>query len=253
MSLLRLPPLPLIKQSPAYLPLSTSPSPLVSRVSPHAPNLHNMGLQHFSRKNPSLRRPLHVLHLLLQEEICPNRVPRRFRFTLCLQKILRVFRFQASPFLRLKASIPAANQILGANKDSGDEGIKKVSGLQNVQCYEERKLQGSETSNESELFPVSELVCKTMYAWKEAVSPHLAAEKEEAMVSDSKVLDMLKRCLENRPGPGKEDSEIMCVIETAGGVASPVLFSATYIDLFDYRLFSSGWEIRWNLRNYICL
>ncbi|KAL3613916.1 Bifunctional dethiobiotin synthetase/7,8-diamino-pelargonic acid aminotransferase, mitochondrial [Castilleja foliolosa] len=132
----------------------------------------------------------------------------------------------------LKASIPAANQILGSNKDSGDEVIKKVGGLQNVQCYEERKLQGSETSNESELFPVSELVCKTMYAWKEAVSPHLAAEKEEAMVSDSEVLDMLKRCLENRPGPGNEDSEIMCVIETAGGVASPGPSGCLQCDLY---------------------
>ncbi|KAL6525441.1 Bifunctional dethiobiotin synthetase/7,8-diamino-pelargonic acid aminotransferase, mitochondrial [Orobanche hederae] len=140
----------------------------------------------------------------------------------------------------LKASIPAANHVLGngivgggvRNKEFGDELVRKGVGLQNVHWYEERKLQGSETSNESELFPVSDVVCKTMYGWKEAVSPHLAAEKEEATVNDSDVLDMLKRCLGNGLVGSREDLDIMCVIETAGGVASPGPSGSLQCDLY---------------------
>lgn len=146
----------------------------------------------------------------------------------------------------LKASIPAANKVLGngvvgdsvRNDDFRGEVVEKGgsfgAGLKNVHWYEERKLQGSE-SNEAELFPVSEVVCKTLYGWKEAVSPHLAAEREEAIVKDSEVLDMLKRCL----GDGfvgnscsTEELEVMCVIETAGGVASPGPSGSLQCDLY---------------------
>lgn len=143
----------------------------------------------------------------------------------------------------LKASIPAANKVLGngvgsgclRNEDFRGEAVEKGdAGLKNVHWYEERKLQGSE-SNEAELFPVSEVVCKTMYAWNEPVSPHLAAEREEAMVEDSEVLDMLKRCLENGfvgTSCSSEEFEGMCVIETAGGVASPGPSGSLQCDLY---------------------
>lgn len=42
---------------------------------------------------------------------------------------------------------------------------------------------------------VSELVSKTLYAWREAVSPHLAAERENGVVEDSAVVEMLQQCL----------------------------------------------------------
>lgn len=130
----------------------------------------------------------------------------------------------------LKASIPAASDILrsGAEDDSPGFGLKRVH------WYEERKLQGSE-SNEVELLPASEVVCKTLYAWKEAVSPHLAAEREEAMVPDSEVLDMLSRCLANDTvgnSSSTEKIEVMTVIETAGGVASPGPSGSLQCDLY---------------------
>ncbi|KAI3444139.1 hypothetical protein Pfo_000804 [Paulownia fortunei] len=146
----------------------------------------------------------------------------------------------------LKASIPAANEVLrngivGGCVRSEDFGVEVVEkggnfggGLQNVHCYEERTLQGSE-SNEAGLFPVSEVVCKTMYGWKESVSPHLAAEREEANVKDSEVLDMLKRCLGSGlvgTSCGTEELEVMCVIETAGGVASPGPSGSLQCDLY---------------------
>ncbi|KAL0339990.1 UNVERIFIED_CONTAM: Bifunctional dethiobiotin synthetase/7,8-diamino-pelargonic acid aminotransferase, mitochondrial [Sesamum radiatum] len=108
----------------------------------------------------------------------------------------------------LKASSPAANAVLRNGMAGGslrteafgaevvEKGGNIGGGIENVHWYEERKMRGSE-SNETELFPASQIVCKTMYAWKEAVSPHLAAEREEAMVGDSEVLHMLKRCLGN--------------------------------------------------------
>lgn len=134
----------------------------------------------------------------------------------------------------LRASIPAASDVLGNGVVGGNlaEVVEKGGefgyGLKNVHWYEERKLQGSE-SNETELFPVSEAVCKTLYAWKEAVSPHLAAEREEAMVSDSEVLDMLRRCLGN---DSTEEFEVISVIETAGGVASPGPSGSLQCDLY---------------------
>ncbi|PIN20538.1 Acetylornithine aminotransferase [Handroanthus impetiginosus] len=145
-----------------------------------------------------------------------------------------------------RASVPAASAVLGngvaggsvRNEDFGAEFVKNggnFSGrLESVHWYEERKLQGSD-SNEAELFPVSEVVCKTMYGWKEAVSPHLAAEREEAMVKDSEVLDTLNRCLRNilvGASCGTEESEVMCVIETAGGVASPGPSGSLQCDLY---------------------
>jgi dethiobiotin synthetase/adenosylmethionine--8-amino-7-oxononanoate aminotransferase len=68
---------------------------------------------------------------------------------------------------------------------------------------------------------VSELVCnETLYAWKEAVSPHLEAEKENGVVEGSLVLDTLEKSL-GKVEVRKEGMDVFCVVETAGGVASP--------------------------------
>ncbi|KAK4404549.1 Bifunctional dethiobiotin synthetase/7,8-diamino-pelargonic acid aminotransferase, mitochondrial [Sesamum angolense] len=156
----------------------------------------------------------------------------------------------------LKASSPAANAVLRNGMAGGslrteafgaevvEKGGNIGGGIENVHWYEERKMRGSE-SNETELFPASQIVCKTMYAWKEAVSPHLAAEREEAMVGDSEVLHMLKRCLGNGligASCNTEELEVMCVIETAGGVASPGPSGSLQCDL--YRNSCGGWTIR---------
>lgn len=82
----------------------------------------------------------------------------------------------------------------------------------------------------------SELVCKTLYAWREALSPHLVAEKEGARVEDVELLEMLTRCL----GNGSEtwvrkdgkNVDMMCVVETAGGVASPGPSGSLQCDLY---------------------
>ncbi|KAJ1433507.1 Pyridoxal phosphate-dependent transferase, major domain [Sesbania bispinosa] len=80
----------------------------------------------------------------------------------------------------------------------------------------------------------SELVCKTLYAWEEAVSPHLAAEREGFIVKDSMVLETLQRCFRDgfESCVDKERSEVLCVVETAGGVASPGPSGSLQCDLY---------------------
>ncbi|CAH9147974.1 unnamed protein product, partial [Cuscuta epithymum] len=83
---------------------------------------------------------------------------------------------------------------------------------------------------------VPELVCKTLYAWREALSPHVVAEKEGAPVDDIELLEKLKGCLgvhsETWVHQGGANVDMMCVIETAGGVASPGPSGSLQCDLY---------------------
>ena len=103
--------------------------------------------------------------------------------------------------------------------------------------YEESKAEGDVGGG-----AVSQLVCKTLYAWREAVSPHLAAERESGVVEDAAVLELLQKCLrfelEGGGEKGKE-TEIFCVVETAGGVASPGPSGSLQCDLYRYLNLSS--------------
>ncbi|KAL2464309.1 Bifunctional dethiobiotin synthetase/7 [Forsythia ovata] len=145
----------------------------------------------------------------------------------------------------LRVSVPAAKSLLGTgfvggSGKSDNFGIQNVvvsekkgkllNGFENVGFYEERKLQGSEIGTDE--FGSSELICKTMHGWKESVSPHLAAEREGALVGDYELLEILKRCIGSDLDGNKEELDIMCVIETAGGVASPGPSGSLQCDLY---------------------
>ncbi|GMP36450.1 hypothetical protein CsSME_00008577 [Camellia sinensis var. sinensis] len=133
----------------------------------------------------------------------------------------------------LKASISAAQSFLGGEiAMETEEGGELESGFRDLGWYEEMKLQGE--VGEVTAKP-SELICKTMYGWREAVSAHLAAEREGAMVEDSVLLGILKRSL----GIGLEGGfagdhkvRVLSVIETAGGVASPGPSGSFQCDLY---------------------
>ncbi|GMP36451.1 hypothetical protein CsSME_00008577 [Camellia sinensis var. sinensis] len=135
----------------------------------------------------------------------------------------------------LKASISAAQSFLGGEiAMETEEGGELESGFRDLGWYEEMKLQGE--VGEVTAKP-SELICKTMYGWREAVSAHLAAEREGAMVEDSVLLGILKRSL----GIGLEGGfagdhkvRVLSVIETAGGVASPGPSGSFQCDLYRY-------------------
>ncbi|OIS97356.1 PREDICTED: bifunctional dethiobiotin synthetase/7,8-diamino-pelargonic acid aminotransferase, mitochondrial [Nicotiana attenuata] len=126
----------------------------------------------------------------------------------------------------LRASVPASNAVV---KD--EMGRSCGNGVMNLGFYEESRLRG--TSENGEMMKgFSMLVCKTMYGWKEALSPHLVAERENARVEDAELLEMLKACLEIDKLESGEKGEVFCVIETAGGVASPGPSGSLQCDLY---------------------
>lgn len=98
--------------------------------------------------------------------------------------------------------------------------------MRDLDWSEERRVVGENSGNSEP----SKLVCKTMYAWGDPVSPHLAAERENGAIEDSALLEMLQRCLEI--GVGKEKMDHFCVVETAGGVASPGPSGSLQCDLY---------------------
>ncbi|KAF3325804.1 hypothetical protein FCM35_KLT08884 [Carex littledalei] len=111
-------------------------------------------------------------------------------------------------------SVVASNQILIASRSANELGGCS---------HEEVKVNGRQSEE-------VRLECKTLYAWREAVGPHLAAEREGLMVQDEVVRDVLGRFLgpQSRDGDGSE----WRLIETAGGVASPGPTGTLQCDLY---------------------
>lgn len=66
------------------------------------------------------------------------------------------------------------------------------------------------------------------------MSPHLAAERESGLVSDSTVLQVLQRCLQIGLEGRLAGHNVFCVVETAGGVASPGPSGTLQCDLYRY-------------------
>ncbi|KAF9680573.1 hypothetical protein SADUNF_Sadunf06G0135800 [Salix dunnii] len=122
----------------------------------------------------------------------------------------------------LNSSLSAASSLFG--DDSKTKGRKL--GIYNLNFSEENRYVKDGVN------VVSELVCETLYAWKEAVSPHLAAEKENGVVEDSLVLETLEKCLRKEEGRKEEEMDVFCVVETAGGVASPGPSGTLQCDLY---------------------
>ncbi|XP_071729663.1 bifunctional dethiobiotin synthetase/7,8-diamino-pelargonic acid aminotransferase, mitochondrial [Rutidosis leptorrhynchoides] len=120
----------------------------------------------------------------------------------------------------LNASLPAAKSKLG--NDFNQNELSTKNGFGEIGFSEERKVGGENGC---------ELICKTMYAWEEAISPHLAAEREGAVVADSDVLELLKKCLKIGVG-GSNKGSVLSLVETAGGVASPGSSGSLQCDLY---------------------
>lgn len=100
--------------------------------------------------------------------------------------------------------------------------------LRDLGAYEERRLLGEEWAAGA----ASELTCKTMYAWREAISPHLAVEREGGAVPDKVLLEVLGRCLRIGSEDGRGRMDVWSVVETAGGVASPGPSGTLQCDLY---------------------
>jgi dethiobiotin synthetase/adenosylmethionine--8-amino-7-oxononanoate aminotransferase len=126
----------------------------------------------------------------------------------------------------LKASVPSAQLVPGQEiAESCDSGMRDLG------YYEETRTEGEVRMGSG---AVSELVCKTLYAWREAVSPHLAAERESGVLEDSAVLELLQKCLRAELEGERKEMDVFCVVETAGGVASPGPSGSLQCDLYRY-------------------
>ncbi|KAK9715528.1 hypothetical protein RND81_06G170700 [Saponaria officinalis] len=76
------------------------------------------------------------------------------------------------------------------------------------------------------------VVCTTLYAWRDAVSPHLAVEREGMVLRDEELLNLVEKYLCDQVVKNGEDVEILGLIETAGGVASPAASGTLQCDLY---------------------
>ncbi|KAL6842248.1 hypothetical protein ACP4OV_027896 [Aristida adscensionis] len=73
------------------------------------------------------------------------------------------------------------------------------------------------------------LACSTVYAWREPVSPHLAAEREGMTAGDDEVRGCVGRWLAEGVA---QKGDVWKVLETAGGVASPGPSGTLQCDLY---------------------
>jgi hypothetical protein len=133
----------------------------------------------------------------------------------------------------LKVS-PVAWRCFPGSKDADESRMRDLgldeSGMVDLNSYEGRALQ---SFNKDRGSVDSELVCKTIYAWQEAVSPHLAAAREGCVVEDCSLLESLQKC--QGEFNGKTDSN-WSIIETAGGVASPGPSGTLQCDLYRHAI-----------------
>ncbi|GAB4838211.1 Bifunctional dethiobiotin synthetase/7,8-diamino-pelargonic acid aminotransferase, mitochondrial [Ancistrocladus abbreviatus] len=145
------------------------------------------------------------------------------------RKVSEIFLWRRAPGSLLasnhieNASILAAKGVLGS-VERGDGGLRDLS------WYEERRLEGEVILGASVR---RELMCKTLCAWSEAVSPHLAAERENGVMEDVGLLGMVQRSLwMGVNGVADKKDTTWSIIETAGGVASPGPSGSLQCDLY---------------------
>ena len=72
---------------------------------------------------------------------------------------------------------------------------------------------------------------KTLYAWGQPISPHLAVEREGRAVSDAAVAAAVAAELRSFAAAGGGQQHRLAIVETAGGVASPGPSGALQCDL----------------------
>ncbi|KAJ0031311.1 hypothetical protein Pint_14194 [Pistacia integerrima] len=127
----------------------------------------------------------------------------------------------------LKSSPSAAKSVLSEKFEV--HGEKCRPGMCDLNFSAQSKIMSDKNGKDV----ICELDCKTLFAWKEAVSPHLAAERESGVVGDNEVVELLGKCLrEGLESDRRERMEALCVVETAGGVASPGPSGSLQCDLY---------------------
>ncbi|XP_056176987.1 bifunctional dethiobiotin synthetase/7,8-diamino-pelargonic acid aminotransferase, mitochondrial isoform X2 [Syzygium oleosum] len=228
----------------------TSSSAAASAVSPLRVPLSHPAFLIWS-SNTSVGKTLVATGLAFASLFSPAPAPSRFHYLKPVQtgfpsdsdslflfdklaslSLLRKPRFPVLASHRvLRASAPAASAAaLSLSEARPRDGGDSDFGMVDLGVCEERRLEGERSGNGDGDEAVSELVSETVFAWKEAVSPHLAAEREGGVVEDSVVVEMVEKGL--RVGRRDGEGEVFCVIETSGGVASPGPSGTLQCDLY---------------------
>lgn len=127
--------------------------------------------------------------------------------------------------------LKASREVLRAATELTEDNIEEDLGFRGSCCYEETVV-GRGTGEEKGY----KLICLTLYGWKEAVSPHLAVEREGMAVDDSLLREELRSCLsvsiDGEKDGGDEKGAVWRLVETAGGVASPGPSGSLQCDLY---------------------
>lgn len=130
------------------------------------------------------------------------------------------------------------------------------AGMQEFCSYESQLLQGVQTRNlpdggvheKEQRHMQSRFTCKTMWAWHDPISPHLAVAREGSAVPDSLLVESVHGLLTalshssqgesnvRREDAGGDGDEKWAILETAGGIASPGPSGTLQCDLYRYVL-----------------
>ncbi|KAL9250706.1 hypothetical protein AKJ16_DCAP17606 [Drosera capensis] len=141
------------------------------------------------------------------------------------RKVSDLFLLRKTP-----GTLVTSNQTLMASGSAAEAcGVKNGVGMVELGGYNERR---GENDGDGEERVRRELVCRTLYAWREAVSAHLAAERENGVVEDEVLVELVQKCLWMGMDEKKGKGEVWSVIETAGGVASPGPSGTLQCDLY---------------------
>lgn len=134
------------------------------------------------------------------------------------------FVFSRTPAL-LRASYPRATRLVASCRTLFPSPAVGAEAEPLHESQEKVLTYGGDGSEETKL-----LACRTVYAWRQPVSPHLAAEREGMVAED----DDVRGCVEQwllEEGVG-ESGEVWKLLETAGGVASPGASGTLQCDLY---------------------
>ncbi|XP_022755405.1 bifunctional dethiobiotin synthetase/7,8-diamino-pelargonic acid aminotransferase, mitochondrial [Durio zibethinus] len=185
--------------------------------------LVSTGLSSSFLLSPSSSNAKKLLYLKPLQTGFPSDSDSRFLF----QKLSSLSLRRNLPLLSshsvLLSSLPAAKSF-----KPNEFSVTESQEMCELGFYEESKV-----LEEGRVVP--ELVSETLYAWEGALSPHLAAEREGGAVGDCEVVKKVERrlregLLEGGVERGRLDG--FCVLETAGGVASPGPSGTLQCDLY---------------------
>ncbi|XP_020592609.1 bifunctional dethiobiotin synthetase/7,8-diamino-pelargonic acid aminotransferase, mitochondrial [Phalaenopsis equestris] len=173
----------------------------------------------------SASEPSHCVYVKPVQTGFPDDSDSRFVY----RKVLEIFRTgKPRGIFASNRVLKASREVLRAATELTEDNIGEGLGFSGP-CHYEETVMGNGFGEEKGY----KLICLTLYGWKEAVSPHLAVEREGMAVDDSLLREELRSWLSVSIG-GQKDEKVAAwrLVETAGGVASPGPSGSLQCDLY---------------------